>query len=155
MDNLMMDGVLSLDGRPAQDAIKAVNSDLDATGKKHTTILDRQGREWKVYGDTVVRVSQNSKTALDRLVSSMEKQAQLAGKSGVERLIIQRDQLIQRWQKEKQAVDAINSSYAKMIDEAKRAEGGGFNARYAFFGLKDIAEGRTKFAVAELANELT
>lgn len=156
MDSLMADGVISLDDRPAQEAIKRTNTALDDHEKKVKTVLDRQGREWQVYGDTVVRVSGNSKNALDRLISSMERQAALAGKSGVDRLIAQRDQLIARWSKEQAAVDAINKSYAKLIETENAAQGAGsgFNARYAFFGLKDIAEGRTKFAVAELGNEL-
>src|SRR3984957_6214127 len=30
----------------------------------------------------------------------------------------------------------------------------GFNMRYAFFGIKDVMEGRVRFAIAEAANEL-
>ncbi len=30
----------------------------------------------------------------------------------------------------------------------------GFNVRYAFLGVKDLMEGRTRFAIAEAANEL-
>jgi hypothetical protein len=37
---------------------------------------------------------------------------------------------------------------------SEAAHGAGFNIRYAFLGLKDAAEGRYKFALAELANEL-
>ena len=54
----------------------------------------------------------------------MEKQSQMAGKSGVERLIAQRDQLISRWQKEQSAVDSITKSYEKLI-KAEEGKGGG------------------------------
>ena len=55
-----------------------------------------------------------------------------------------------------------NKLYEKRIALARTAEaaegaadgGSGLNARYAFFGIKDVMEGRTKFALAEAANEL-
>ena len=37
---------------------------------------------------------------------------------------------------------------------AQHANASGFSLRYAFFGIKDIAEGRFNFALAEIANEL-
>ena len=164
-NNVMVDGTISLDDRPAQEAIKRTNTALDGHEQKTRTVLDRTGREWEVYGDAVVRVSERSKTSLDRLLRSMEQQAELIGKSGVDREIAQRDQLLRRWQNEQQAVDAINKLYERRIALARAAEsadsgvaggatGTGFNARYAFFGIKDLMEGRTKFAIAEAANEL-
>ncbi len=57
-------------------------------------------------------------------------------------------------------VDRVRAAYEKMIAVEQNAGGGGsssgsgFNARYAFFGIKDLMEGRTKFAIAEAANEL-
>ena len=161
-NNLMADGIISLDDRPAQEAVKRTNAALDGHEQKVKTILDRTGREWQVAGDLIVRVTDRSKNSLDRLLRSMERQSELLGKSGVEREIAQRDQLLRRWQNEQAAVDAINKLYEKRIALARATEaaegaadgGSGFNARYAFFGIKDVMEGRTKFALAEAANEL-
>jgi hypothetical protein len=154
--NLMQDGVISLDDRPAIEAVGRANTALDGHEKKVKEVMDRTGKVYQMAGEQLVRVTDNSRNSLDRLLSSMQRQSDMAGKSGVERMVMQRDQLISKWGQEKTAVDAITASYAKQIKAAEEAakSGGGFNARYAFFGLKDIAEGRTKFAVAELGNEL-
>jgi hypothetical protein len=103
--------------------------------------------------------SDQSTTAAKRLIASLERQNQVIGTSQVERLIAQREALLARYQKEPAAVDAITASYNRWVAAAQKVEqaasgGSGFNARYAFFGIKDIAEGRTKFALAEVANEL-
>ncbi|MGD0499734.1 MAG: hypothetical protein ABSC23_15000 [Bryobacteraceae bacterium] len=97
-------------------------------------------------GGTVVRVSDRSKNSLDRLLESMQRQADMAGKTGVERLVMQRDQLISRWQREQGAVDAITASYQKLI-AAEMATGAGA-------GLKDIAaEARESKASLALMGE--
>lgn len=119
--NMMSDGVISLDDRPAIAAINRANSGLDGHEKKTKTVLDRSGREWQVYGEGLVRVTDKSKSSLDRLLGSMQKQAEMAGKTGVERLIAQRDQLIGKWAQEERAVQAITKAYEKMI----AAESGG------------------------------
>jgi len=63
----------------------------------------------------VIRISDQTRTSVQRLVASLEKQAETYGKSGVDRLITQRDQLLQRYNREPQAIDAITRSYEKMI----------------------------------------
>jgi hypothetical protein len=128
--NMMTDGVISLDDRPAIAAIDRANKGLDGHESKTKTVLDRAGREWQVYGEGVVRVSDKSKTSLDRLLSSMEKQAAMAGKSGTDRMIAERDQLIKKWGDEERAVNAITKAYEKMI----AAESGGGGSKWQQFG---------------------
>jgi len=55
----------------------------------------------------VIRISDQTRTSVQRLIASLEKQAETYGKSGVDRLITQRDQLLQRYNREPQAIDAI------------------------------------------------
>jgi len=126
----MADGVISLDDRPAIAAINRANTGLDDHEKKTKTVLDRSGREWQVYGEGLVRVTDRSKNSLDRLLSSMQRQAEMAGKTGVERMIAQRDQLIAKWGQEERAVQAITKAYDKMI----AAEHGGGESRWQKFG---------------------
>jgi hypothetical protein len=128
--NMMADGVISLDDRPALEAVKRANSGLDDHEKKTKTVLDRTGREWQVYGDGLVRVTDKSKTSLDRLLRSMERQAAFAGKTGADRMIAERDLLIKKWGQEEQAVKAITAAYDKMI----AAEGAGGTSKWAQFG---------------------
>ena len=62
-----------------------------------------------------IRISDQTRSSVQRLITSLEKQAETYGKSGVDRLITQRDQLLQRYNREPQAIDAITRSYEKMI----------------------------------------
>ena len=126
--------------------------------------LDKFEKRAESSHQKVIRITDQTRSSVQRLITSLEKQAETYGKSGVDKLISQRDQLLQRYAKEPAAVDAITKSYERMIQVQKElnsvsaasgGEGGsGFNARYAFFGVKDLMEGRTKFALAEAANEL-
>ena len=110
--------------------------------------------------------SDQSTTSVKRLVAQLERQTE-ASLSGVQKEIYGRERLLAQYGKEPAALEAINATYTRRIKLAQEAEaaerkaadaatgGSGFNVRYAFFGVKDIMEGRTKFAVAELGNELT
>ena len=55
------------------------------------------------------------------------------GKSGVEKLISQRDQLLQRYAKEPAAIDAITKSYERMIAAQNRIDS---EAKFEGFGAK-------------------
>jgi len=69
----------------------------------------------------VIRITDQARSSVQRLIASLEKQAETYGKSGVERLISQRDQFLQRYAKEPAAIDAITRSYEKMIAIEERA----------------------------------
>src|SRR5208283_3968819 len=92
----------------AEDQVSPVvnqaNSSLDSFEKKATTAHDK-----------VVRITDQTRTSVQRLVASLEKQAETFGKTGVDKLVAQRDQLLQRYAREPQAIDAITRSYEKMI----------------------------------------
>ena len=69
----------------------------------------------------VIRITDQTRTSIQRLIASLEKQAEVYGKSGAERLISQRDQLLQRYAREPVAIDAITRSYEKMIAVEEKA----------------------------------
>src|ERR1019366_4107924 len=69
----------------------------------------------------VIRISDQTRSSVQRLIASLEKQAETYGKTGVDRLITQRDQLLQRYNREPQAIDAITRSYEKMIAMEEKA----------------------------------
>ena len=72
--------------------------------------------------DRLIRISDQTRSSVQRLIASLEKQAGTYGKSGVEKLISQRDQLLQRYTKEPAAIDAITRSYEKMIETQKKLD---------------------------------
>jgi hypothetical protein len=69
----------------------------------------------------VIRITDQTRSSVQRLIASLEKQAETYGKSGVDRLISQRDQLLQRYSREPAAIDAITKSYEKMIAVEEKA----------------------------------
>ena len=81
----------------------------------------------------MIRISDQTRTSVQRLVASLEKQAETYGKSGVDKLISQRDQLLQRYSREPQAIDAITKSYEKMVAEQKKIDS---EAKFEGFGEK-------------------
>ncbi len=126
---------LTVDERPAITAIDRANKALESHETKSQTSADVIARHWNQYGETVVRVSDKSKSSIDRLVASMQKQAELAGKSGVERMVAERDQLIRRYEGEQRAVDAISKSYERLIAvEMKESEAKAAASKMASLG---------------------
>src|SRR5580658_6569425 len=83
--------------------------------------LDRFEKQAESSHGKVIRISDQTRTSVQRLVASLEKQADTFGKSGVDKLVAQRDQLLQRYAKEPQAIDAITRSYEKMIAVEEKA----------------------------------
>jgi hypothetical protein len=154
----------------ADDAQKVVLEAEDQVtpivGKANAS-LDSMGDKAEKTGNKVVRINDQTRSSVQRLIASLEKQADVYGKTGVDRLIAQRDQLLQRYAKEPAAIDAITRSYEKMVAAARKAaeeearlaaeaeSGHGVNGRFAFFAAKDLIEGRTKNAIAEVGNVLS
>src|SRR5579864_7537138 len=94
-------------------------------GKSNAALESFEQKAESSHGK-VIRISDQTRTSVQRLITSLEKQAETYGKSGVEKLVAQRDQLLQRYAKEPAAIDAITKSYEKMIaTEKKLGEGGG------------------------------
>jgi hypothetical protein len=111
--------VLEIDERPAVAAVDRANKAIGSHEQSVKTFMDNAGRKWESYGDTVVRVNDKSRSSLDRLIKSMEQQAAVAGKSGVEKLVAERDILIRKWGDEEKAVQAITKAYAAKIEAEK------------------------------------
>ncbi len=109
----MADEVISfeIDSKPAEASAKKGNAALDSMEKKAAGT-----------GDIIVRTFDRSRSSIERLTASIEKQAQAYGKTGVDKLIGQRDQMIQRLGNEKTAVDRVIASYEKMLEVERRQE---------------------------------
>ena len=105
---------------------------LEAVGRANTALDSFEKKSESSHGK-VIRISDQTRTSVQRLIASLEKQAETYGKSGVEKLISQRDQLLQRYSREPQAIDAITKSYERMVAEQKKMES---EAKFEGFGEK-------------------
>ena len=101
----------------------------------------------------VIRITDQTRTSIQRLISSLEKQAETYGKSGVEKLITQRDSLLQRYAKEPQAIDAITKSYEKMIAVEEKATREALAAKAA--QQAEEALKKQSAAIQSLGNDVT
>ncbi len=153
--------VLDVDPRSVLAAIKQANTAVEGWEKGTVGAGERMQKSLERMSEMLIRVNDRSRSSMERLTQSIEKQAAAYGKTGVDRLIADRDRLIKKLGDEQGMVDRVRAAYEKMIAVEQNAGGGGagaggtgFSARYAFFGVKDLIEGRTKFAIAEAANEL-
>src|ERR1700761_8903962 len=102
--------VLEVDNRPALNATNAANKAMDAYEQGAV----RAGR-------TVITINDRTRASIERLPAAAERQAAAYGKSPVERLVAQRDLLIQRLGNEQSAIQRTTAAYEKMIEVERRA----------------------------------
>jgi len=110
-------------GDQAERVVLEADDQVTPITSKANAALENFERKATSSGEKIVRINDQTRTSVQRLIASLEKQTETYGKSGVEKLIAQRDQLLQRYQREPAAIDAITRSYQKMIDvEIKAAQ---------------------------------
>src|ERR1019366_3635077 len=63
----------------------------------------------------VIRISDQTRSSVQRLIAPPERQAETYGKVGADRRNPAGDNILQRYNREPQAIDAITRSYEKMI----------------------------------------
>ena len=127
---------------PVLESVDKANAALDSFEKKSESSHGK-----------VIRISDQTRSSVQRLIASLEKQAETYGKSGVDKLIAQRDQLLQRYSREPQAIDAITKSYERMVAEQKKIES---EAKFEGFGnrVKQFIENPSRVPRAPSAASL-
>src|ERR1019366_8852102 len=105
----------------AERVILEAEDQVTPIADKANAALDGFEKKAESSHGKVIRISDQTRSSVQRLIASLEKQAETYGKSGVDRLITQRDQLLQRYNREPQAIDAITRSYEKMIAMEEKA----------------------------------
>jgi hypothetical protein len=108
-------------GDQAERVVLEAEDQVSPVVDKANAGLDSFEKKAESAHGKVIRITDQTRSSVQRLIASLEKQADTYGKSGVERLISQRDQLLQRYAKEPAAIDAITRSYEKMIAVEEKA----------------------------------
>jgi hypothetical protein len=108
-------------GDQAERVVLEAEDQVSPVVDKANAGLDSFEKKAESAHGKVIRITDQTRSSVQRLIASLEKQADIYGKSGVERLISQRDQLLQRYAKEPAAIDAITRSYEKMIAVEEKA----------------------------------
>jgi ABC-type transporter Mla subunit MlaD len=108
-------------GDQAERVVLEAEDQVNPVVDKANAGLDGFEKKAESAHGKVIRITDQTRSSVQRLITSLEKQADVYGKSGVERLVAQRDQLLQRYAKEPAAIDAITRSYEKMIAVEEKA----------------------------------
>ena len=148
---------LEIDERPAVTSIGKANAAMDDYEKRVSKASGTANQAFQNYGENIIRITDRSRSSIERLVASIEKQAETYGKTGVERLVSQRDLLIKRLGDEQQAVDRVRAAYEKMIETQKAGAGGGEGGggfRTSFLGMKDLFENRQALGEVEFGKTI-
>jgi len=109
-------------GDQAERVILEAEDEVTPVVNKANAGLDSFEKKAESSHGKVIRITDQTRSSIQRLIASLEKQAETYGKSGVDRLIAQRDSLLQRYAKEPAAIDAITRSYERMIETQKRVD---------------------------------
>ena len=119
-----------IDPRSVLGAIKQMNSAMEGYEKNQTGANERMQKAIDRTADLLLKVNDRSRSSMERLTQSIEKQAAAYGKTGVERLIADHDRLIKKLGDEQGMIDRVTAAYATMI----AAESGGGAGRWQQFG---------------------
>src|SRR5579885_1385671 len=117
--------VLEVDPRSIHQAIVQANKDVESWEKGVVGAGDRMQKPLERMADLLVKVNDKQRNSLERLTQAVEKQAAAYGKTGVDRLVAERDRLIQKLGVEESMVNRVRAAYEKMIAVEQKKEGGG------------------------------
>jgi len=120
--------VLEVDPRSVLAAIKQANTAVEGWEKGTVGAGDRMQKSLERMADMLLKMNDKSRSSMERLTQSIEKQAAAYGKTGVDRLIADRDRLIRKLGDEQGMIDRVTAAYAKMIDVESGKSGGSFQA---------------------------
>jgi hypothetical protein len=120
--------VLEVDPRSIHQAIVQANKDVEGWEKGIVGAGDRMQKSLERMADLLVKVNDKSRNSMERLTQSIEKQAAAYGKTGVEKLVAERDRLIKKLGDEEGMVNRVRAAYEKMIAVEQKKDGGGAEA---------------------------
>src|ERR1017187_7167217 len=115
-----------VDPRSVLGAIKQMNAAMESMEKGSTSANAAMQKAIERTSDILLKVNDRSRTSMDRLVQSIEKQAAAYGRTNAERMVAERDRIIKKLGDEQGMIERVNTAYAKMLasDATGRASAG-------------------------------
>lgn len=139
-------------------AFKQVQKGAEGLEKGVVGAGDSMGAAMTNLYDKLVKTTDKAAQAQNRYVKSIEATAAAYGKSGVDKLIAQRDNIIKQLGNEEKQIKRVTDAYARMIEVEKKRGGGhdsGSGTFLAIRGVKDMFEGRTAYGEVMLGRALS
>jgi len=115
--------VLEVDPRSVLAAIKQANTAVEGWEKGTVGAGERMQKSLERMSEMLIKVNDRSRSSMERLTQSIEKQAAAYGKTEVERLIADRDRYIKKLGDEQGMIDRVTAAYNKMIEAARQSGG--------------------------------
>ncbi len=115
--------VLEVDPRSVLVAIKQANTAVEGWEKGTVGAGERMQKSLERMSEMLIKVNDRSRSSMERLTQSIEKQAAAYGKTEVERLIADRDRYIKKLGDEQGMIDRVTAAYNKMIEAARQSGG--------------------------------
>src|ERR1035441_7666403 len=103
--------VLDVDPRSVLAAIKQANQAVEGWEKQTIGSGDKMQKSLERMADMLLKMNDKSRSSIERLTQSIEKQAAAYGKTGVDRLIADRDRIIKKLGDEQGMIDRVTASY--------------------------------------------
>ncbi|HEY4364467.1 MAG TPA: hypothetical protein VGN17_26110 [Bryobacteraceae bacterium] len=128
--------VYEIDTRSTLKALQTLNDGIANSESKLTGHNEKLSAAFAKVSNDLIKFSDKATQSQERFLKSLERQAELAGRSGVDKLIADRDRLIKKYQQDEQAVNRVTAAYQKLIAAEK---GGDEN------GLKSFGRGIEQF----------
>ena len=144
-------------------ALDKVNKAVQGVGKTGGQSAQSLSTAWEDFSNKIVKVTDRSAQAQQRYVRSIEQTAAAYGKTGVEKLIAQRDQIIKRLGDEEKLVNRVKDAYSKMIavEQGRGTSSGGgglldYNSPIGMMAraARDIGQGRVGYGLTTGAGAL-
>ncbi len=120
--------VLDIDPRSVLAAIKQANTAVEGWEKGTVGAGERMQKSLERMAEMLLKTNDRSHSSMERLTQSIERQAVVYNKTGVEKLIADRDRFIKKLGDEQGMIDRVTASYAKMIEAENGKSGGSLQA---------------------------
>lgn len=111
-------------------SLEILNQGLQSSETRASGHSQKLSDAYQKLSNDLIKFSDKATQSQERFIKSIERQADLAGKSGTERLIADRDRLIKKYAQDEQAVSRLTAAYKKLID----AQSGEHDNSFAKFG---------------------
>src|ERR1035438_4951154 len=115
-----------IDSRSVLGAIKQMNAAMEGYEKTHGSANEKMQKAIDRTADLLLKVNDRSRSSMERLTQSIEKQAAAYGRTNAERMVAERDRIIKKLGDEQGMIERVNAAYAKMLasDATGRASAG-------------------------------
>lgn len=128
-----------IDETKATAAIGRANAAIEGYEKRSVSAFDKSSQAFGAHGETVIRISDRSRSSLERQIQSFERLSKSYGQSELERFTATRDRLIGTLGNERGAVERISGAYDTLIQKMEAAERKKFGQEFGR-GVKEFVE---------------